>query len=719
MSDSDISVSGYDHTGGDWVVVRKKRNRKRTRDETSLRTNPEETVPKSIFEQDQPTAASAQLPSTNTFAHNAEDNGRASERTVISAPRPTLQELIPTNATSAEKKRLIAESDLVFSGRYDPTAVCCVMVSMDEPDLRELRELLHAALTATIPAVAGRPLCRRVNGNLSGLADDCWSLGYSAAQGVLTQRANTATLKPAGRNPLPTPGSTRSAPPDSVASGPSAITTSLEAIISTQLRMENEIKEFRARQATQDAYKARLRSLEVEVARMREECAVRDDTIAQLKLFVESALACEGPQSHRPASSEQHAAPGRQVTGVEPAADAAATAAEAHANRIAAREIAASLDLRALGESIACALQWRVGDSDSEPEQQNARAERVRGTAQPLDRCRTAKLTATPTSNTPVTAPGEPTRRPDMVTGSGPPSALIRDPSRHGSLKKFILEGFRLDVTDSDVRSLVWTVVRNLHDFQRLSRRGSADSVSKAFQIEVDADDTDRILDPSSWPAGLVVRHVTRDLNPGRQGQRFRPQASSGKSQAARRGAARAEYGGASRQTAAPRRYSDAVRNTARDGAAWMSAAQRRNEQGNWGTATSHYSRAANRGSAHDSGASRTIDTPGRDRSDVTHGDGCWEYELPRCYGPAVQTRYHGHHDDNTWMPAFQRRDGDENWTAAAPPRPGAANRVSGRDASASWVSAVSHGGGSGATHGGGGWRWHNQRERGSANYWE
>ena len=137
----------------------------------------------------------------NAFTNTSEVGGREShDRQTTGIPTLTLDELIPANATSVEKKRLIAESDCIFSGRYDPAAVCCVMTSMDESDLRELRDTLHGALSVAIPAVAGRPLCRRVTGNLSGLADDCWTLGYSATQGVLTQRANTATLKPACRN---------------------------------------------------------------------------------------------------------------------------------------------------------------------------------------------------------------------------------------------------------------------------------------------------------------------------------------------------------------------------------------------------------------------------------------------------------------------------------------------------------------------------------------
>ena len=112
------------------------------------------------------------------------------------------------------------------------------------------------------------------------------------------------------------------------------------------------------------------------------------------------------------------------------------------------------MDLCALGEAIAGALQWRVGDSDNEPERRNPRAEREGGTAQPSFHCRTAMATAASTGDIAATAPGDPTRRQNMVTGSSPPSTLIQDHSGREPQKKFILEGFHMDVTDSDVGAL-------------------------------------------------------------------------------------------------------------------------------------------------------------------------------------------------------------------------------------------------------------------------
>ena len=130
----------------------------------------------------------------------------------------SLDVLLPSNSSSAEKKLFFSSSNTVFSGRYDPAAVCGMLMTLEETDLRDLREQLHASLCSAVPAVAGRPLSRRVSGNTSALADDCWALGFSVSQGVLTHRADSNTLKPAGRDPLPPPGPIRPSAPVSTPS---------------------------------------------------------------------------------------------------------------------------------------------------------------------------------------------------------------------------------------------------------------------------------------------------------------------------------------------------------------------------------------------------------------------------------------------------------------------------------------------------------------------
>ena len=117
--------------------------------------------------------------------------------------------LLPANATSAEKREILSAPNAVFSGRYEPANVCGILLTLEESDLRDLREQLHTELCTAVPAVAGRQLSRRVTGNTSALAEDCWALGFSASQGVLTHRADSSTLKSAGRDPLPPPAPLR------------------------------------------------------------------------------------------------------------------------------------------------------------------------------------------------------------------------------------------------------------------------------------------------------------------------------------------------------------------------------------------------------------------------------------------------------------------------------------------------------------------------------
>lgn len=537
------------------------------------------------------------------------------------------------------------------------------MSSMDESDLRALRDQLHAALPAAIPAAAGRPLCRRIAGNMPGLVDDCWALGYSTAQCMLTQRANTATLRPAGRNPLPPPGPARGTPLSSDTCSTS-VTTSLEAIISTQLRMEQEVRELRTRHAAQQACNDRLQLLELEVAGLREDCAARDARIEQLQLLVEDLLGRENLPP-RPAMAEPATAPSGSRENVPESA-----AGENQTNRNAAREIAAGLDLRALGEAIASALQWRVGESDSEPEQQPACAERRPGslrTAQPPDHRQAAPTTSASSSSAP-TGPGGLIRQRNVVTGSGPPSTLIQDAShrQESHKEKFILEGIRLDASDRDVRSLVWTVVSNLHDFQRLPSRGSAVSATRAFLIEIDADDAGRVLDPSSWPTGLVVRRRSGAENTGRQGQRFRrPAAASGRSQAS---TARGEHENAAWQATSPRHQPAATPNpdTARD----VSTAQGRNGAGSWESAVPRRPGAPNRGAAHATGPSWAAVASCHGRGDTTRGGGGWEATAPHRDGASTQVRYHGWYGQpERGADSWEECPDGGNWGAARPRR--------------------------------------------------
>ena len=639
MSDLDSSVSGSESVQGEWIVAgRRKKNKKMTINNSIQGNEQEETVPKSIFEP----LVVQQTVSTSPGSTQTQHGGQP-ERPASSEPVP-IDELIPATATSAEKKQLLAESDRVFSGRYSPAAVSCVLATLDESDLRELRDMLHAALSAAVPAAAGRPLCRRIVGNLPGLVDDCWALGYSAAQGVLTQRANTATLRPAGRNPLPPPGPLRHASSAS-SMAPSPVTASLEAIISTQLRLEREVGELRARHTNRVSID-QVRSLETEVANLRVECAARDARIEHLTQLVEDLLAREDQHRSRSAVLGPVPAPECREESAAPATDAPAVTSATQANGSAAREIAASLDLRALGDAIASSLQWRIGESDSEPEQSPASASRRRGPGQPPDRPRAAPIqTAATASSVPAADTGDVPLRRETVTGSGPPSDLVQDAANReeSRTEKFILEGVRMSATDRDVRSLVWSVVRNLYDFQRLPRRGNAPSVTRAFLIEVDAGDADRVMDPSRWPTGLVVRRSTRVTTTGRQGQSFRRAGTAaGRPPAPRR----AEHEGALWQAAALGRAGHPNQGTERaTSAAHRHAAQAQPEDCRWEAAAApRHPRAPYAGAAHDAGTSWAAVASRRDGGDITGsdgGDGVWETAASHRDAPSAHTGYY------------------------------------------------------------------------------
>ena len=88
----------------------------------------------------------------------------------------SLDALLPANAASAEKREILSAPNAVFSGRYEPAKVCGILLTLEESDLRDLREQLYTELCSAVPAVAGRQLSRRVTGNTSALAEDCWAL---------------------------------------------------------------------------------------------------------------------------------------------------------------------------------------------------------------------------------------------------------------------------------------------------------------------------------------------------------------------------------------------------------------------------------------------------------------------------------------------------------------------------------------------------------------
>ena len=456
----------------------------------------------------EPKRAEVQEPGSIATDTEPEPGGRDSD---------SLDAILPANATSAEKRELLSAPNAVFSGRYEPARVCGILLTLEEKDLRDLRDQLYTELCTAVPAAAGRQLSRRVTGNTSALAEDCWALGFSASQGVLTQRADSSTLKSAGRDPLPPPGPLRPSPGTS--SADSGAAASMEAIISMQLRLEREVTELRRDKANVDV---RLRSMEREAARLKEECAARDSHVAQLVTLVEDLLARDTALPHQRAAAD---VPGADVA--EPldrsaptaaAPDVSSSAREPRPEPSLASEIAATIDLRALGGAIASALQWSVGDSDDSETELAApttgRSSGRRGTAGPSNRA-----PAEPSTQRAATGPGQrpmvetkphgpngSTARPGVVTGVGGASALVMGTAARAESRrrKFIVEGFRDDVSDRDVRGLVLTIVQHLHSFHPLPRHTT--ETSKAYLIEVSDADEAFVLDPSCWPAGLTIR---------------------------------------------------------------------------------------------------------------------------------------------------------------------------------------------------------------------
>ena len=530
----------------------------------------------------------------------------------------SLDSLLPTTATSAEKKSILSTTSTVFSGRYEPTMVCGILLTLEEKDLRDLREQLYAALCSAVPDVAGRPLSRRVTGNTSALADDCWALGYSASQGMLTQRADSNTLKPAGRDPLPPPGPIRPSAPAS--SSVSDATASMEAIIAMQLRLEREVSELRRDKAGLDG---RLKIMERESDRLREENAARDSRIAELAALVEEFL---GRDATLP---PQAAASVISVDAVTEIQDRSRTAAP-DVNRAPeprpessslAADIVAGIDIRALGGAIANALQWCVGDSeDSESElaaPPTGPRSGQRGPASPSGRAPAAPSNArpfvkapdcSPPTETEPCAPAGPAARRSVVAGTGPASALVMSPdvSPERPKKRFLLEGFRSDASDLDVRALVQTAVQILHNFHPLPRHDAA-GTSKTYMIEVDADEEACIMSPSTWPAGLTVR--PKPVYRRRRGRTFRAAQP-----------ATSDHNPTDWQSSGPSRYQISGENGEWRGAAASTVSQQRRyeavrhsgvttgyrqEHGEWQVATNRRRRGQNQVGSSGNGAGR------------------------------------------------------------------------------------------------------------------
>ena len=460
--------------------------------------------------------------------------------------RGRLEELVPAAATSAEKRELLAGSDVVFSGRCDPAEVRCLLATLEEADLRGLRERLRGDLAVAVPATAGRLLRNRQPGNMSALADDCWELGYSAAQSQLTRRADTSVLKPAGRAPLPPPGSAAEPSPGQV--GAAAAESSLRSIIETQLRMERELDDLRRRASAAESQRVRLQHLEEQTSELQLACAARDAKIVQLQELLRGML--DNQLACRPGAGDNAAAmtsKSRSATGSEAEAqlgaedNSAAVTGQSRAPPVSesdtvtrsetqpsiAADIAAAIDIRSLGRAIADAINWRVGDSDSESDcSASGQPHRRRGGGAPRPAAWHEPEPPTRPLDLAPSRPGSGLDRPGIaarpaaatvdnrilaqrtaVAGTGAASDLVLVSSNTSKPPTtiFIVGGFRPDAPDNDVRDLVQSVAGELHSFQRLPANGSS-APAAAFMFEVAEFHSAAVLDPKRWPTGLSVR---------------------------------------------------------------------------------------------------------------------------------------------------------------------------------------------------------------------
>ena len=456
----------------------------------------------------------------------------------------------------------------VFSGRYDAASVCTVLATLDETNLRSLRDRLHAVLPEQVPAAGGRPMIKRKSGSISRLVDDCWALGSSAAQGLLTRFAESQTLRAAERSPPLESGGTSSMSPDLT-----AIRSSIEALIATQLRLEREVATLRNHSREQDR---RLEALtrDLELTRLhsateerRTSAMLNSELRSTVQLPRASHVTYEGqnvsdfeaescvvkrndisvlpsPVSARPPLPPPGGAgvvtcgPSERQESCTPETNPS----EANQNSL-AEVIAAKLDLRSLGKAIVSAMQAQTTDSDSETgDDEWLRTDRPgqAGRNAPMRLTREGSGSSAPTSfATRCTAHHEPAprpshslsagaanglgdlaSRPEPITGIGAPSHLVGMPADGDQRARatYVLEGISPEATDSQVRAMVSPVVQRLHDFRRLDRHAAAATGLKAYRIQVDPDDDPWVMNPVNWPAGLRVRRWTV-----KQKQRQRP----------------------------------------------------------------------------------------------------------------------------------------------------------------------------------------------------
>ena len=374
---------------------------------------------------------------------------------------------------------------------------------------------------------------------MSSLADDCWELGYSTAQCQLTRRADTSVLRPAGRTPLPPPGSATELPPGLVSA--TTVESSLRSVIESQLHIDSELEELRRRAAAAETQRARIQRLEEQTHELQRACAARDARIDQLEDYCAARWT-----GRRRADQDQGTAqpPSRRAKRGRQLPERMNLGAQtATRPTIAAGDVAAAINITALGKAIADAIHWRAGDSDSENDYDidgGGRRDRRSGGNVPTSTARRAPEPAARLPSPPPPCHGadagprqrnapRPDSRPQAeyvaMDGMGAPSYLVLSAtySPKPVTKKFIVLGFRPGAPDHAVHDLIQSVTGDLYSFRRLPpNRPSAPAVAYMFGV---AESRSAVaMNPSRWPTGLSIR--PKADSHGHRRRRFRDAAA-------------------------------------------------------------------------------------------------------------------------------------------------------------------------------------------------
>ena len=212
------------------------------------------------------------------------------------------------------------------------------IIRLDEQSLRSLRDQLHSQLVDEFPATAGRPLTKRMPGNVTKLADDCWAFGASLAQGILLKEAD-CVLKPPDRRAQAVALQSSSATPLTAAD-----IGNMEAILNNMTRLDREVQNLQASEIKlreiMAAQQVRIASLEERAAR----CGAHDNSVGDGET---------SPASSDAPSTADRSAPGPAATTRRATATGTSTQSGEHCSK--STSLAERRDLRSSsGEPAEC-----------------------------------------------------------------------------------------------------------------------------------------------------------------------------------------------------------------------------------------------------------------------------------------------------------------------------------------------------------------------------